>query len=394
MSEHKLSRDSKLESLLNSKHIVTIEKLAVGGAGIARIQHNGKPVVAFVHRAAPQDVIEIEVTSVEKSFLRATITKIIEASPTRRASPCSYSEHCGGCHWQHITEVEQVYQKELILTELLKKFVPQLSFNLSPTVQGKNTFHYRNRIQLKQLQNQLGYFRHGTHDLIDIDSCLIADKKISEKIPSLKQSLKPSKDLVKYELKINLKNEFEHYKIGNEGEGLSFAQVNNEINDLLVQKTVQLVEQIQPDFLTELYAGAGNFTFPLLNQLKSLKIESVELNSQLTQHALKISLEKNMQKRLTVFTSDCESYVARRPLSQKLVLLDPPRAGTSEPILKKILSQNVENLVYISCQPTALARDLQYLTKQQNKFSIKHLQIFDMFPQTEHFETLVWLSTH
>jgi tRNA/tmRNA/rRNA uracil-C5-methylase (TrmA/RlmC/RlmD family) len=280
-------RGSAIESLLHSEHIVDIEKLVVGGDGLARLQYQDKSLVIFIKLAAPGDKVKVKITQVEKNHLLGEIVEIISPSAFRRPAPCSYFSACGGCTWQHVVESEQIHQKELILTDLLKKFIGHLPFELLPTVVSENNFNYRNRIQLKQINSQLGYFKKGSHDIVDIDACLIAQKEISDQIPQLKKNLRPAKEIKKFELRINHLNQFEHYPIGEDGEGLSFSQVNNLVNEKLVEQSLKLVQNAQPEFLSELYAGAGNFTFALLQQMQNLRIESVELNSKLTSFATK-----------------------------------------------------------------------------------------------------------
>ena len=366
--------------------------MAVGGTGVARLPFKEKSIVVFIDRVAPNEKAKIKITSVEKNFLKATLVEVIEPSVHRRLAPCEYFERCGGCSWQHIVETEQVHQKEFLLKELFQKFVPELSFSLDPTITSELSFGYRNRIQLKHQGSQLGYFQNGTHEIVDIDHCPIADPLISEQIPQFKKKLKPTTDLKKYELRINQKNEFESYRIGEAGEGLAFSQVNNFINTKLVSAVSNLVEQINPQFLTELYAGSGNFTFELLKVLKNLKVESIELNSDLTEFAVKQMFNLGLQKRMFAFTSNCDDFVERRALSNEFILLDPPRAGCSEIVIKKISDAKPKDLIYVSCHPVFLARDLKRLLSSSPQYQIKKIQIFDMFPQTDHFETLVHLS--
>ena len=377
---------------MHSEHIVSIEKLVVGGDGLARLQLNEKSLVVFVPLAAPQDKVKIKIVHTEKNHLIGEIIEIIDASPSRREAPCEYFKACGGCTWQHVREDEQILQKELILTDLFKKFLPEISYELSASIKSENSFHYRNRIQLKQSGQKLGYFKKSSHEIVDIDSCLIAETEISSQISVIKTQLRPTQELKKYELRINQLNQFEYYPIGDGGEGLSFSQVNNSVNKVLVNEVVGLVKKINPEFLTELYAGAGNFTFSILKDLPDLRIESVEMNSKLTSFATKKLTELKLQKRLFAFTSDCESFVIRRPLSQELVLLDPPRAGCSDSVLQKIIDTASRNILYVSCHPVFLARDLKRILQIHPEYRISHLQIFDMFPQTDHFETVVLLT--
>lgn len=391
-NSEKSKRGSELGSLLHSEAIVEIEKLVVGGDGLARIEFQQKPVVVFVPRSAPGDQLKVKITSAEKNHLTAEIVEILKPSAARRQAPCVYYDKCGGCNWQHVTEDMQISQKEKILTDLMQKFLPDVPYQLQPLVKSERSFNYRNRIQLKQLGTSLGYFKRGSHEIVDIDACLIAEEEISKQIPEIKKKLRPSQEVRKFELRLNHEEKFESYPIGQDGEGLSFAQVNRGVNEVLVQAVKDMVSTITPTEVTELYAGAGNFTFPLIEVLPQARFEAVELNSKLTQFAVQKIAQKSLQKRLFFFTSDCESFTERRSLSPELVLLDPPRAGCSEQVLKNISSANPRHIIYISCHPVHLARDLKTLMKSGRNYNIRHLQVFDMFPQTDHFETLVWLE--
>lgn len=400
----KVDSGSTLEPLLHSEHIVHVEKLVVGGDGLARINYQDKLLVVFVKLSAPNEKLKIKIIHIEKNHLIGEILEILEPSPARRNPTCTYFEKCGSCSWMHISEQEQLLQKEQILIDLLKKFTPELKYTLSPSITSEKNLAYRNRIQLKQLGTQFGYFEKASHKIVDISSCAIAASEISEQIPKIKANLKPTDTIKKFELKINHLNQFEFYPIGTNGEELSFSQVNNEVNSKLVQNTTKLIQQLNPQFITELYAGAGNFTFPLLAELPQLSIESAELNSKLTTFATKKLTDLKLQKRLFAFTADCDSFVKRRALSKELILLDPPRTGCSEIVLNKIIETNPQNILYISCHPAFLARDLKKIMTSQAEFKaenkaedsaeykVESIQIYDMFPQTDHFETLVLLS--
>lgn len=379
---------SDLKSLVGQTFELTIEKLAVGGSGIARHHFFERDVVVFVPQSAPGDVAEIRISSVEKTFLTGEIVKIVKPSSHRRGPPCVVAETCGGCSWQHVADAEQIHQKELILTDLMKKFLKDVPYDLSPTVIGKNRLNYRNRIQLKRLGEQLGYFKKGSHDIVDIEICPIADEKINEHIPRLKKELKKTTEIKKFELKINQDGKFEHYPIGESGEGLSFAQVNSEINQLLMEKVVQFVADAKPTSITELFAGAGNFTFPIAQALPDAKIYAVELNSTLTKHAVEKLKTLKLQKKLTFFTADCVQFCKTMKLSSEVMLIDPPRSGCDRSILQKIAANPPRLLVYVSCHPVNLVRDLAFLKGLHSSMQIKWLQIYDMFPQTDHFETL------
>jgi 23S rRNA (uracil1939-C5)-methyltransferase len=385
-------RGSELESLLHSEHTIEIEKLVVGGDGLGRLTFKEKSLVVFVPMAAPGDKLKIKIIKAEKNHLKGEILQIIKPAESRRPAPCEYYESCGGCSLQHMTESAQLAQKELILRDLLNRFIPNAKWELLPAVKSEFDFHYRNRIQLKAEGGKLGYFKKSSHQIVDISHCPIADKRISDSIPSVKSELTPSPEVVRYELRINHLEQFEYYKIGEDGEGLSFSQVNNSVNNKLVKAVESLVSAINPVFVSELYAGAGNFSFPIMAKLPTIKMESVELNPKLTEFAVKKLTGLNLQNHLTFVTSDCESFVKRGELSKELVVLDPPRAGCSEDVMSAVCKRQPANIVYISCHPANLARDMSLILQKNPSYKIKYLQIFDMFPQTDHFETLVHLS--
>lgn len=385
-------RDSELESLLHSEHDVAIEKLAVGGSGIGRIEFKDKKLVVFIPKSAPEDFLRVRITQVEKNFLNAEIVSILKPSPFRREAPCAYYQDCGGCSWQHIDEKHQISQKELILRDLFKKFLPDQKYDLLPTIASPNNFEYRNRIQLKQMGAKLGYFKPESHDLVDIDDCLISEKPLRDWLKNNKAKIRPSDKLRKHELKINSDGKIEFYAIGAQSEGLSFSQVNRSLNSLLVDKVLELTKAIQPRSITEFYAGSGNFTFALGSISKELQIDAIELNPDLTKKAVEVVKNLKLHKQIRFYTTKSELFPLRNALSEELIMLDPPRQGCEKSLLIKITETKPKYLLYISCHPVSLVRDLQILNQNGYQFEMRHLQIFDMFPQTDHFETLCLLE--
>ncbi len=375
---------------MHSEQIVNIEKMAVGGSAVARLVLAEKSVVVFIPYAAPNEKLKVKITKVEKNFLIAEILEIIIASPARRNAPCEYFGQCGGCLWQHITEAEQLTQKELILTDLFKKFLPTTEFILLESVTTSEKFGYRNRIQLKQLEQKIGYFKRESHDIVEIDNCLIAEKMIQDYIPLFKTKIRPSEKLKKFEIKINQSGTVEHYPVGEFGEGLAFSQVNRFVNQKLVDTIVDISKKIGPTHITELYAGAGNFTFPLADALPHTIIHAVELSSALTKSAVERLKSEKKHKQITFFTTKSENYCKiSATVSNEFVLLDPPRSGCNSDVIAKLAEKKPKIILYVSCHPVNLARDLQSLV---SNYKITYLQIFDMFPQTDHFETLCLLE--
>jgi 23S rRNA (uracil1939-C5)-methyltransferase len=360
--------------------------MAVGGAGVGRLSEQGGLVV-FVPFSAPGDEVEVKT---ESRHAIGRTTRVLKPSALRQDAPCEYFGQCGGCLWQHLRDEVQIQQKELILTETLKKFVPSLEFTLEKTVSTVERLGYRNRIQLKQLGSTFGYFRQGTHDIVPISNCLIAEPAIQKALPQLLQKLPASKELKKWEIRIDQSEEVSLTPVGARGEGIAFSQVNRFINEHLVSATRDIVRNLNPKSITELYAGAGNFTFELAQLPSRPQVTAVEASSQLTTTAVKRALDIGLHRAVTFFTTTCEVFCqSSQPISSELVVLDPPREGCDPSVLERLLYSRPRDIVYISCHPVNFARDLQRLS---SRYRVARIQIFDMFPQTDHFETLCHLS--
>ena len=373
---------------------VKIEKMAIGGAGIAR--HDG--LVIFVAQAAPGDELLVEITTKKKNFAEANIVQIIKPGPSRRDTPCAVANVCGGCNWQHITEEEQRYQKESLVLETLKKFNPQLEFQYLPIQESPRVFRYRNRIQPKFNNGKFGFFARNSHDIVAINDCLISEEALTTKFPEVKNWVqeKKSKETLRMEMYISDQEEVRYGLITDEDDGIGFSQVNRFQNEDLLRTALDWAKKDNEgsDYtqVFDLYAGSGNFTFPLSEQFKNSEITAVELNSKLVERGR--ALNKN--KRLKYFLSDVESYLKRASITQNdLVVLDPPRAGASEYIMRALASSKPKKIIYISCHPVSLARDLKWFfdwnQKLGHNYRLSRVQAFEMFPQTDHVETIAEL---
>jgi 23S rRNA (uracil1939-C5)-methyltransferase len=373
---------------------VKIEKMAIGGAGIAR--HDG--LVIFVAQAAPGDELLVEITTKKKNFAEANILKIIKPGPGRRETPCAVANVCGGCNWQHITEEEQRHQKESLVLETLKKFNPQLEFQYLPIKESPRVLRYRNRIQPKFNSGKFGFFARNSHDIVAINDCLISEEALTAKFPEVKNwaEEKKSKETLRMEMYISDQEEVRYGLITDEDDGVGFSQVNRFQNEDLLQTALAWakIEEGKPDYtqVFDLYAGSGNFTFPLLEQFKNSQITAVELNSKLVDRGR----ASNKNKRLKYFLSDVESYLKRASITQNdLVVLDPPRAGASEYIMRALASAKPKKIIYISCHPVSLARDLKWFfdwnQRLGHNYRLSRVQAFEMFPQTDHVETIAEL---
>lgn len=376
--------------LLGSKINLRIEKLAIGGAGVAR--HEG--MVVFVPQVAPNEEILAEITLVKKNFLEAKLLEVLKPSPERRQPPCSVAHVCGGCNWQHITEQEQRRQKEKLVLETIQKFNRGVEFEYLPIKESPRVFRYRNRIQPKYKNGRFGFFARNSHEIVEIEDCLITEETLTQKFPKVKTWVqgKNTKELQRLEMYISEEGPVRYGLITDEDDGIGFSQVNRFQNEDLIRTALEWSGQDQFDKVFDLYAGAGNFTFPLADKYPQAKIVGVELNPKLVEKAK----SKITDPRVTYFQSDVESYMRRASIGKNdLVVLDPPRAGASEEIMKKLASAQPKKIIYISCHPVSLARDLNWIfdwsQKLGTRMKLSRVQAFEMFPQTDHVETIAEL---
>ena len=166
---------------MNSKKILKIEKLVPTGYGLAK--DNG--FVHFVPFVLPLEDVEVSVTEQKKNFAFSKVENIISASPQRVAAKCEVFGKCGGCDWQHIPYFLQLEYKQSFVKETLSKFFDSKTF-LSPILPSPNEFNYRNRIIVKKRNGRIGYFKKGSHDLVEIKNCPIAESSINNFLTDLK----------------------------------------------------------------------------------------------------------------------------------------------------------------------------------------------------------------
>lgn len=376
--------------LLGSELQVSIEKLAVGGAGVAR--HEG--FVFFVADAAPGDELSVEITALKKNFGEARIRRILNGGPARRAPPCPVADRCGGCNWQHIAEEEQRRQKELLVKETLEKFLRGQDFEYLPLKECAQSLRYRNRIQPKFTRQAFGFYARGSHEIVDIQDCPITEKALAQEIPAARTWAQSQKSEGRIEMYLDREQRAHFTFTDQNDEGFGFSQVNRFQNEDLVAAVLDWTRGAEYRHIFDLYAGAGNFSFPLMQTLNR-PLTAVELSEKLVGKGR----ELNRFSDLEFVHSDVEKYLRRTRITpEDLVVLDPPRAGCSEDVMRMLAKARPRKIVYISCHPVSLARDLKRFFEFTGKnasttpMKLRRVQAFEMFPQTDHVETIVELE--
>lgn len=411
---------------------IQIEKLAFGGAGIGRV--GGK--VIFVKGGIPGEILKVKITKEKGRYAEAGIEEILRPSSERIPPQCPVFGWCGGCQWQHITYSSQLKYKEKILKETLERIGGLKDVEIEPIVPSPKEYSYRNRVTLstwlQKGKQRIGYHEEKSRKRIAIEGCPISLRSIDRAIFRLVQSLtstphyplktihiasdestayidfvsireRDSKRLkptinhlggfAKEERILILKNEeeFEFNLLGLRFYSVPsvFIQANKEINELLVQTVDEWANLKGHERVLDLYCGIGNFSLYIAKNAK--EVVGVDVNARAVSLADK-SAGANSIANVVFDASPTELFVeeaVRQGNKFDLIILDPPREGAKEALMR-ISRLSSEKIIYVSCDPPTLARDLKMLTE----LGYKTLRIrpFDMFPQTYHIESVALVS--
>lgn len=409
---------------------LVIDRLSKSGEGVAEV--SGRAV--FVPGALPGETVLAEVPDTGKA-LRAELLSILKASLARRQPMCGKAGECGGCDWMHITENEQVAWKESIVTSALEHVggVKGGTYEQRPTVRSPKALGYRRRATLHPTKGKLGFFGKRSHARVEIDECPALTDSLSALPRVLAEALGPSvKELEearllecegKVAVSLHAKGPLRprHRQalealvrdgvidggvlVPGEGKGAletvgtptleedgllhrpeGFAQANAEVNRALVRHAVELLAVQPGEAVLELYAGNGNFTFPLAERSGSvLAVESAAVSVMLAQAAARKRGVGNVRFVQGACEKIADGLVKEGARFDRL-LLDPPRTGA--PGVGTWASRLlVSCVVYVACDPAALARDAADLVA--HGFRPLALQVVDLFPQTRHVEAVL-----
>ncbi len=355
-----------------------IEKLVHGGAGVGEI--DGK--IIFVPFSAPDDVLDVEITNDHVNFAEAEITKIIEGASCRVDPPCPVFGRCGGCQWQHISYDAQLEWKRLILVETLKR-IGKVDSDVLPTLASPKQWNYRNRIQLHvDSRGRVGFYRTKSKEVVEFEKCLIADERLNERLNSMRESLKFRSKGIALRLQEGPARHASLAASQGEAGGPSFSQINTEQNENLKKLVCEWMEEVPHESVLELYAGAGNFTFGLAKIAKRVVASDIDGKS------IKFAKERQREeeaRNIEFFCAPAEKAAAKFEAGCDAVLVDPPRTGCAEAI-EAIVNLQPKAVIYISCDPATLARDVKTFTLRG--YTLKKSQPVDMFPQTFHIESV------
>ncbi len=347
---------------------LTIDRLAKGGFGVGRCSG----FVVFVPYSAPGDQVKVNVTDLKKKHAFAEIVSITAPSTSRIKPKCTHYGVCGGCNWQHITYAEQLQQKQALLQWTFKDFNCEIE-NIIPSPREWN---YRRRVQLHQKNNQVGFLKKNSHEIVQIDSCPIAREELLKNWP------KQIEPMLGQKFELGVQQNLEVYKTKLDEEYPEFSQVNIEQNENLKGVVVDFVKQVDDKKkIYDLYCGSGNFSIPLAEAFPEESVVGIDSDARLIQQAQQLAQDKGL--RHLEFLQKRDSAIQKMDFHDSVVILDPPRAGVVDVLLKNLIASKPTAIVYVSCDFQTALRDMRLLSAN---FRLKRLVPLDMFPQTDHLE--------
>jgi 23S rRNA (uracil1939-C5)-methyltransferase len=387
---------------------VTVEKIVYGGEGLARI---GSQAV-FIPLAAPGDHLRVRITEVARSYARAVIEKIITPSPARRQAPCQHFGVCGGCQLQHLHYGSQLSAKVEFVRESLRR-LGQIIWSGEIPIRSAEEFGYRTRTEIRIQRDAnrtlIGYFQAGTHNICEVRHCPILLPAVNRELQSLhsESSLIPS-DATRVFLTAG-DNEVivtpgtgENSRAAEFDEmGTAWQRINGidygfgvrsffQSNRLLVENLVrEAISNLHGHTAVDLYAGVGLFSLQLARSFR--EVYAIEGNRQAVSHG-QANAQASHSSNVRYEAISVEAWLKYKAATVKpdVLLLDPPRAGAGVQVINRIAQLAPRQIIYVSCDPATLARDLRALL--DGGYKIDSLTAFDMFPQTFHVETIAKLS--
>lgn len=411
-----------------------IDRLSYGPYGVGRA--DGKAIM--IPHSAPGDRLRVRLVETKERYAVGEISAIVKPSALRQTPACPYAGDCGGCTWQHIGYAEQLKAKQQSVADALRRIGKLDNFDLKPIVASPSAEHYRRRIRLQvSAVKRLGFYSAGSHHVVDIDSCLIAAEPLNAIIAPLRTWLdkiaatiehieiasgdEPGQTVViaaaneqlsgsdqalcaelagsakmidgvivqagdwrkswgKPEITVRLQEDLT-LKLDAD----SFTQINGAANRLMVSELMKAGDFGKADGVLELYAGTGNFTLPMAKQAGAITavegirtaVASGKLNSQRNGIANIHWLCAPVPRALAQLKQQRQKF--------SKIVLDPPRVG-AKGIEAGLSALGAAMIVYISCNPSTLARDLAALSL--HGYQLKTVQPIDFFPHTFHVESL------
>jgi tRNA/tmRNA/rRNA uracil-C5-methylase (TrmA/RlmC/RlmD family) len=357
-----------------------IEDIAFGGKGVAR--ENGKAI--FIPFTIENETVSAEIVHEKKKFAEAELVGVKESSPHRVTPECPYFGRCGGCTYQHMNYEHQLAIKWRQVRDVLQRIGKLKGVPMRPIIPSPEPYRYRNRITVHAEHGAIGFFRRDSHRLIDIERCPISRDEVNRALAELRmQHVRDG-----------------HYSLRADIVPGIFSQTNAAVANALRDLLRHLIP-LDQDLLIDAYCGAGFFAKGLLDKFQRIigidwdkfAIAAAQENAIAKETYvagdIEVELERVLKKGAVEAAVSAAISPSARGTPATTVIVDPPATGLTPAARKSIVDLAPATLIYVSCNPATLARDLADL---QEKFRIESVTPLDMFPQTAEIEVAVHLQ--
>ena len=341
---------------------VSIHDVAFGGEGVGRLE--GKTV--FVPFTIDGEQVEATIVEQRKRFDRARLNAVIVPSPDRVKPVCEYFGRCGGCDYEHIAYHHQIELKRRQVQQLLQRIGKFAGINVLPTVACPNPYGFRNRITVHSAGNRIGFFAKNSRDIVDVKRCAIALPAVNSELEKLRATgLEAGR----------------HTTLRAPEVPRTFSQTNDFLAPALFEYAAG---QVTGEVLLDAYCGSGFFAHRLANKMRI--VIGIDWNGPAIEVARKAALPNE-----SYFCEDVGTGInaLMKEYKPDTIIIDPSAGGIDERVGRALVGDPPMRLIYVSCNPAALARDLAGF---KHVYRIVAVQPFDMFPQTAEIETVAVLD--
>ncbi len=412
--------------------------MSVEGQGIARAGE----LVVFVKGLIKGEEADVKIIAEKKNYAVGIIDRLIVPSKHRITSDCPISYKCGGCDYRHIDYDHQLQLKKEVLVNTFRNYEVK---DITPC---EERIYYRNKVQIPVRDHKMGFYRKYSNDIVEFDDCLIESKIANQIIADMKKVLigKPFEDKIRHiivkhgkgsgevmvafivkDMRIDLSEALayliDHYPqirsvimnlndtdsnviLGSDEKVLygrdhifdiydgirvklslkSFYQVNYEMMLKLYKRVSELADFRKDSKVLDLYCGIGTISLYLSRYCGH--VTGVEIVEAAVRNA-RDNAEMNGFANTDFILADASKNMDEYLLDKDVVIVDPPRKGISRELISSFIDKRVKKIVYVSCNPATLARDLEFL---KDHYHISAIEPFDMFPYTIHSECLCVLD--
>lgn len=383
---------------------VKIDRMSHDFKGICNVDNK----VIFVPGTFPGEIVDIKIVKNTKKYSEGKVISFVEVSEKREESKCPYSRICGGCSISHIEYIMSLQYKKDIVVDIIKRYA---DINIDPSIiSNGEVYGYRNKVSFKILEGHLALTEEKSNKLVKVNQCLLANGNINKVVRLINDInlkyvtdviIRGSQDIMVifngridkdsvisilsgYVSSIILNGEtiYGRNYITTNVNGYEFAifptsffQVNTNMIKSLYDRILKYAKGGRS--LLDLYCGAGTIGIYLANSFELVR--GIEINKDAIRGA---NLNKQINN-INNITFECKNVDDMGEISEDVVVVDPPRSGLDRNVIDKLLSSEVEKIIYVSCNPITFARDLNIL---KVKYKLEDIVLFDMFPNTRHVE--------